>query len=121
VFVVFDLLANEDDVLTAEPLSQGREHLEALAETFLDDKGTILLSPATVDIEVARKWLSLAGGSLDGVVAKRLDLPYQSGESRGMQRIKRLRTVGCVFGGVTYSVDRKAVSYLHLGCMKKDC
>jgi hypothetical protein len=26
-----------------------------------------------------RKWLALAGGSLDGVVAKRLDLPYQPG------------------------------------------
>jgi ATP-dependent DNA ligase len=57
----------------------------------------------------------MAGASLDGVVAKRLDLPYQPGTSRGMQKIKRLRTVDCVVGGITYSADKKAVSYLHLG------
>jgi ATP-dependent DNA ligase len=115
VFFVFDLLAKEGDVLTGEPLSKRREQLEAFAETFLDDNGTIRLSPATHDVEVARKWLSLAGGSLDGVVAKRLDLPYQSGESRAMQKIKRLRTRDCVVGGISYSSDRKAVGYLHLG------
>lgn len=71
------------------------------------------LSPATTDITVARKWLSLAGGSLDGVVAKRLDLAYEPGTSRGMQKIKRLRTVDCVVGGVI--VKGGAVSHLLLG------
>jgi hypothetical protein len=47
-------------------------------EHHLND-GTLRLSPATTDITVVRKWLALAGGSLDGVVAKRLDLPYQPG------------------------------------------
>jgi ATP-dependent DNA ligase len=115
VMFVLDMLADESGSLTAEPLSKRRPLLEAFAGKHLDDNGTLRLSPATTDITVARKWLSLAGGSLDGVVAKRLDLPYQSAESRGMQKIKRLRTVDCVVGGFSYSSDKKDVGYLHLG------
>jgi ATP-dependent DNA ligase len=115
VMFVFDLLAEDSGELASEPLSKRRPLLESLAAQHLDDNGTLRLSPATTDITVARKWLALAGGSLDGVVAKRLDLPYQSGESRGMQKIKKLRTVDCVVGGITYSADKLAVSYLHLG------
>ena len=37
------------------------------------------------------RWLAKAGGALDGVVAKRLDGPYVSGE-RAMLKVKRLRT-----------------------------
>ena len=55
--------------------------------------------------------MALAGTSLDGIVAKRLDLPYQSG--KGMLKIKRLRTVDCVVGGVI--LKREAVSHLLLG------
>jgi len=33
---------------------------------------------------------------LDGVIAKRLDLPYRSGERDGMQKVKRMRTADCV-------------------------
>jgi len=114
VMFVFDILA-DDSLLTDETMAIRRAKLEQFADTYLDDNGTIRLSPATTDIEVARKWLSMAGGSLDGVVAKRLDLPYESGTSRGMQKIKKQRTVDCVVGGITYSADKKAVSYLHLG------
>jgi ATP-dependent DNA ligase len=114
VMFVFDILA-DNSLLTAETMAIRRARLERFARSYLDDNGTIRLSPATTDIEVARKWLSMAGRSLDGVIAKRLDLPYQPGTSRGMQKIKRLRTVDCVVGGVTYSADKKAVSYLHLG------
>jgi ATP-dependent DNA ligase len=32
------------------------------------------------------------GVGLDGIVAKRKDLPYQSGERTGMQKIKKQRT-----------------------------
>jgi ATP-dependent DNA ligase len=114
VMFVFDMLA-DDSLLTGETMAARRAKLERFTETYLDDNGTIRLSPVTTDIEVARKWLSMAGASLDGVVAKRLDLPYQPGTSRGMQKIKKLRTVDCVVGGITYSAEKKAVSYLHLG------
>jgi ATP-dependent DNA ligase len=41
------------------------------------------------------KWLKYRQMSVDGVVAKRLDLPYRSGE-RAMLKFKRLRTADCV-------------------------
>jgi ATP-dependent DNA ligase len=115
VMLVFDMLADDGGPPVGETLAKRRAKLEGFAAEHLDDNGTLRLSPATTDITVARKWLALAGGSLDGVVAKRLDLPYQPGTSRGMQKIKRLRTVDCVVGGITYSAGKKAVSYLHLG------
>ena len=38
------------------------------------------------------------GGALDGIVAKRLDAPYQPGE-RAMLKVKQQRTADCVVGG----------------------
>src|SRR5215470_241578 len=64
VLFVFDILADEDEELASQRLSIRREKLERFADLYLDgDKGTIRLSPATTDIEVARKWLELAGTS----------------------------------------------------------
>ena len=40
------------------------------------------LSPATTRIAQARKWFNVAGTDLDGIIAKRMDLPYCSGWSR---------------------------------------
>lgn len=120
VFFVFDLLADADgEVLTGQPLSVRRSKLEDFADNNLDgDKGTIRLSPATRDIEVARRWLDLAGTSLDGVVAKRTDVPYQPGTTRYMQKIKTLRTVDCVVGGVI--LKGGAVSHILLGLYDGD-
>ena len=53
-------------------------------------------------------------GQLDGLVAKRLDLPYLSGE-RAMQKIKNLRTADCVVGGFRYLAKEKLVGSLLLG------
>jgi ATP-dependent DNA ligase len=116
VLFVFDILAEEAEELADKPLSFRRTRLERFSEQYLNgDKGTIRLSPATTDIEVARKWLELAGTSLDGVIAKRLDLPYQPGTSKGMLKIKRLRTVDCVVGGIIYGGSKTAVSHILLG------
>src|SRR5215470_17991615 len=121
VMFVFDILADGPDVLASETLRTRRDRLERFGELYLDgDKGAIRLSPATTDIVVARKWLELAGTSLDGVVAKRLDLPYQPGTSKGMLKLKRLRTVDCVVGGVIYGGSNTAVSHLVLGLYEGD-
>jgi hypothetical protein len=79
----------EVDAQAEEPWR--RPALESFAAQHLDDNGTLRLSPATTDITVARKWLAMAGGSLDSVVAKQLDLPYEPGTSRGMQKISGSR------------------------------
>ena len=55
------------------------------------------------------------GTSVDGVVAKRRDLSYQSGTRNGMQKIKKLRTADCVVGGFRYLEKEPLVGSLLLG------
>ena len=64
------------------------------------------LSPVTTDREVALDWLQRSGGALDGVIAKRCDLEYRSGE-RAMIKVKQQRTADCVVGGFRYA-EKKA-------------
>src|SRR5262249_55129885 len=60
VLFVFDMLTDEQgNLLTEEPLNRRRPELERFARNYLDDEGTIRLSPATCEIEVARKWFAL--------------------------------------------------------------
>ncbi len=49
------------------------------------------------------RWLAGSGIDTDGVVAKRLDLPYQSGNRHGMVKVKRIRSADCVVGGFRYA------------------
>jgi ATP-dependent DNA ligase len=74
----------------------------------------LLLSPYTRKRSEAAKWLDRAHGALDGVVAKRIDEPYRSGE-RAMLKVKPLRTADCVVGGFRYGKDSKDVGSLLLG------
>src|SRR5438105_3902378 len=60
-------------------------------------------------------WFEALGSGLDGVVAKRVDLPYQSGERTGMQKYKRMRSADCVVGGFRYGTNSKLVGSLLLG------
>jgi ATP-dependent DNA ligase len=70
------------------------------------------LGEATDREPVARDWLGREG--LDGIVAKRLDLPYQSGE-RAMHKFKLWTTVDCVVGGLYRKRGTQAVDHLLLG------
>ena len=75
----------------------------------------LVLSPFTNNVERARRWLSDLGESAtDGVVAKRLDGPYESGV-RAMIKVKRLRTADCVVGGFRYEEGGREVGSLLLG------
>jgi ATP-dependent DNA ligase len=90
--------------------------LDAFAAANLSGKATgIKLSPATIDLAQAHAWLDGAGSTLDGVIAKRRDLPYRSGDRTGMQKVKRLRSVDCVVGGFRYSTSGGAMGSLLLG------
>ena len=101
--------------LAGETLAKRRRKLEEFAQRHLGRKGSIRLSPATTDRAVAQKWLRGSGGALDGVVAKRLDVPYRSGNRTGMQKIKRMRTADCVVGGFRYGTGSKTIGSLLLG------
>ena len=115
-FIVFDLLVDDTGkALVDLPLGKRREKLESFARKRLAKNQSIELSPKTKNIDVARKWLSTSGLKLDGVIAKRLDLPYRSGERDGMQKVKRMRTADCVVGGFRYASKGKVVGSLLLG------
>ena len=115
-FIVFDLLVDETGKpLHDLPLAQRRPKLEGFAKKYLAKNPDIELSPKTKDIGVAREWLSTTGIKLDGVIAKRLDVPYRSGERDGMQKVKRMRTADCVVGGFRYASKGKVVGSLLLG------
>jgi ATP-dependent DNA ligase len=120
-FIVFDLLVDDTGkALIDLPLSKRREKLESFARKHLARNKSIELSPKTKNVKVAREWLSTSGLKLDGVIAKRLDLPYRSGERDGMQKVKRMRTADCVVGGFRYASKGKAVGSLLLGLFDDD-
>jgi ATP-dependent DNA ligase len=113
-FVLFDCLMDADGrSLTEAPLIRRRAELETLYRRF-KRPAHVQLSPGTGDLAEARAWLARTGAALDGVVAKRLDGPYVSGE-RAMLKIKRLRTADCVVGGFRYEKDSRCVGSLLLG------
>jgi ATP-dependent DNA ligase len=120
LYLAFDLLGSvEDKKLAAHPLSDRRPALEAFARSQFKSNPAFRLSPATTDYATAQKWLARAGGGCDGVIAKRLDLSYQSGNRDGMQKIKNFRSADCVVGGFRYATNKlgghKVVGSLLLG------
>ncbi len=115
ILIVFDLLVNDRSASLVDiPLADRRRELELFAKRFFRSNKAVRLSPTTENVAVARKWFHM-GVALDGVVAKRRDLPYQSGERTGMQKIKKERTADCVVGGFRYLAKKPLVGSLLLG------
>ena len=115
VFIIFDLLVDEKgNSLVEQPLAKRRARLEALAKKHFRGNAMLRLSPVTPDLAVARKWFHMGVG-LDGIVAKLKDLPYQTGERTGMQKIKKQRTADCVVGGFRYLEKKPLVGSMLLG------
>jgi len=111
--MLFDLLSLGGNDLFDEPLSERRA---ALVKFHAATKAPQLkLSPMTLDRKTAVGWLERSGGALDGVIAKRADLAYQSGERTGMVKIKNMRTAECVVGGFRYATKGKGLGSLLLG------
>jgi ATP-dependent DNA ligase len=114
--IVFDLLVNDRGrSLVDLRLSERRKKLDAFAKKVFARNKFLELSPCTRDLRIAKDWLRGAGVDLDGVIAKRIDLPYQSGNRHGMVKVKRLRTADCVVGGFRYASEGKVVGSLLLG------
>jgi ATP-dependent DNA ligase len=95
-FVAWDLLALDDEDLRGVQQGDRRAHLEA---ALTGASAPVHLTPATTDRDTAADWFErFEGAGLDGVVAKRLDAPYQPGK-RAMLKIKHRRTADCVVAG----------------------
>lgn len=124
VFLAFDLLRRATDDMARLPLMKRRPALERFAKQHFKHGEIFRLSPASKDYADAKRWLLSAGGDADGVIAKRLDPPYQGGNRDGMQKIKRVRSADCVIGGFRYgekrTAGRKVVGSLLLGLYGKD-
>ena len=110
--MVFDLLELDGEILAGLRLSRRRDALEKFFAR--NAVAGLELSPMTCDREVATDWLRRSGGALDGVIAKRADEEYRSGE-RAMIKVKQQRTADCVVGGFRYAEKKKEVGSLLLG------
>jgi ATP-dependent DNA ligase len=120
-FVVFDLLVDADGGdLSQLPLLARREMLEAFAQRYLDGAPRLELSPATTSERTVEQWRRERGDALDGIIAKRRDLPYRAGSRDGMQKIKTLRSADCVVGGFRYASKGRALGSLLLGLYDDD-
>jgi ATP-dependent DNA ligase len=119
LFLAFDLLKKSKVELADDLLPKRRLQLEDFARRCFSSKNLFRLSPASLKLKDAERWLASAGGGSDGVIAKRLDLPYQAGNRDGMQKIKRYRSADCVIGGFRYGENlqegRKVVGSVLLG------
>jgi ATP-dependent DNA ligase len=115
--MAFDLLEIGAKSLAGLPLSKRREQLEQFFRK--NETPGLQLSPMTGDRRAALAWLQRSGGALDGVIAKRADLEYRSGE-RAMIKVKQQRTADCVVGGFRYAEKKRVVGSLLLGLYDDD-
>jgi ATP-dependent DNA ligase len=112
-FVVFDILLWDGEPVHELPLEERRERVEALAG--------FRLSPATRDRDTAQAWLdSLDSAGLDGVVAKRLGVPYLPGSRNGVVKVKEHKTADCVVVGVRWKEKPTRLATLLLGLYRDD-
>jgi ATP-dependent DNA ligase len=111
-FVAFDVLALGGDDLRERPFAERRAALEQALGAV---QPPVHLTPATRDRDVAREWFDrFEGAGLDGVVAKKGDLPYRENE-RVMLKVKHARTADCVVAGFRWHKTGGVVGSLLLG------
>jgi ATP-dependent DNA ligase len=115
--LAFDLLVDaRGRDLTSLPLTGRRPRLDRFFAALRAEHPRLDLSPYTSDRSEAMRWLrELGRAGLDGVIAKRADEPYHSGDREAMLKVKRLRTADCVVGGFRYGEGSKQIGSLLLG------
>jgi ATP-dependent DNA ligase len=111
VYVVFDLLAREDESLLERPLSERRAALrELLGDETFAGAPVELMEPVATEQE-AQHWLEHA----EGAIAKELSAPYRPGERKGTFKVKRVRTIDVVLVGWRPGKELDTVGALILG------
>jgi ATP-dependent DNA ligase len=119
-YIVFDLLEESERSYLKQPLRERRELLEKFAAQNFRSAKNVRLSPATTDLSLANEWFKRTGGDLDGIIAKRLDAPYPSGERTAAVKVKQIRTADCVVGGFRYAQGKDVIGSLLLGLYGED-
>jgi ATP-dependent DNA ligase len=111
-FIAFDVLLWNGEPLHRKPLAERRAFLEKNVKGFE-------LSEITRDVDTAKMWLErLEVLGLDGIVAKRADLPYMPGSRDAVQKVKHHRTIDCVIVG--YRTSGKRIASVLLGLYRPD-
>ena len=109
IYIIFDLIADNGKSDLKLALRERRQLLETFARSNLRSAKNIRLSPATTDYNVANNWFRKTGRDLDGIIAKRLDAAYASGERTAAVKVKQMRTVDCVVGGFRYATGARVM------------
>jgi ATP-dependent DNA ligase len=109
-YYAFDVLARDDDVLLELPYLERRAALEAIVAAPVELTDVVR---TTADAE---HWLHEA----EGVIAKKVDAPYQPGERTGMIKVKRLRTIDAVVMGWRPGKAERTVGAIILGLYGDD-
>jgi ATP-dependent DNA ligase len=114
-FVAFDLLLWDGKPVHRRPLEERRAELERRAGAFTS-------SPCTADPDEAHGWLDrFEAAGLDGVIAKRLGLPYLPGSREGVAKVKPHKTADCVVVGLRWKAGgRTTIATLLLGLYGED-
>jgi len=120
VYIVFDLLGDDGKSYLKLNLRERRRLLEKFARSNQWQAKSIRLSPATTDYRVASDWFRKTGRDLDGIIAKRLDAVYASGERSAAVKVKQIRTADCVVGGFRYATGARVIGSLLLGLYGHD-
>ena len=115
LFVAFDLLLWDGKPVHERPIEERRAELERVG-------GGIALSPVSANVEQGRAWLqTLQAAGFDGVVAKRLGLPYLPGSRDGIVKVKPHKTADCVVAGLRWKAGgRTTIATLLLGLYADD-
>ncbi len=129
--VLFDLLHDEGDDLGPLPLAERRTRLHALASHLgwplapgdldaMPPAPAVLVAPWSDDPSAAETWFADEDGlGQDGILAKRDDQAYLSGE-RGWVKVKHRRTLDVVIGGYRLSKAGDGIGALLLGLYDDD-
>jgi ATP-dependent DNA ligase len=113
-YIVFDLLIWDGEPVWKRPLEERRAELERVGSGFR-------LSPSTRELAEARGWLDrFESLGLDGVVAKRLGVPYLPGSRDGVVKVKEHKTADCVVLGIRWKESREVIATLLLGLYRDD-
>ena len=108
-FIAFDVLVWKGEEIWSQPLEARRRALEKKAKRFG-------LSPATRQREDALGWLDrFESLGLDGVIAKRVDVPYLPGSREGVVKVKPEKSADCVVVGVRWKSRPDRIATLLLG------
>jgi ATP-dependent DNA ligase len=115
MFVAFDLLLWDGKLVHERPIEERRAELERVG-------GGFELSPVSEDVEQGRAWLrTLQAAGFDGVIGKKLGLPYLPGSRDGVVKVKPHKTADCVVAGLRWKAGgRTTIATLLLGLYADD-